>query len=275
MAITLTCMTIIAPQKVAPKSCINKLSFSTPSALVCNYKLTYQPDSTVATKRQDFFKLIISQGNSRFQSQSSRSRDSLTAIMVSFLKTPQLMSIYMNQLFRLPITNQRYIIYKFQNTGKIVYYDWIGSKIYHYEEMPSMFKWVNTADKANISGYECQRALTFLGGRKFEAWYTREIPVSDGPYKFCGLPGLIVKVNDLKNHYVFELKNISYTKSTVDITLPKNSAVTNKAKLKSGLAVYQAGLLDRTASMGNSVTVSDRQAAVERAKRQNNPLELK
>ncbi len=40
------------------------------------------------------------------------------------------------------------------------------------------------------------------------AWYTTEIPINDGPYKFFGLPGLIIKLYDEKEHYVFEMTKL-------------------------------------------------------------------
>lgn len=56
-----------------------------------------------------------------------------------------------------------------------------------------------------ISNYKCKKATTFYGDRHYEAWYTIEIPISDGPYKFKGLPGLIVKLQDSQLHHIFEL----------------------------------------------------------------------
>ena len=53
----------------------------------------------------------------------------------------------------------------------------------------------------------CQRADVDFGGRHWVAWFTPEIPVPDGPYKFCGLPGLIVQIADTKDHWRFELTN--------------------------------------------------------------------
>ena len=46
-------------------------------------------------------------------------------------------------------------------------------------------------------------------GRKWTAWFTTEIPIQDGPYKFLGLPGLIVKIEDQTKTHSFELKGIS------------------------------------------------------------------
>ncbi len=56
-----------------------------------------------------------------------------------------------------------------------------------------------------ISSYKCHKATTYFAGRNYTAWYTTEIPINDGPYKFKGLPGLIVKIEDTQKHHVFEL----------------------------------------------------------------------
>ena len=45
-----------------------------------------------------------------------------------------------------------------------------------------------------IGEFETQKAETFIFGRKWTAWFSPEIPIQDGPYKFRGLPGLIVKI---------------------------------------------------------------------------------
>ena len=47
-----------------------------------------------------------------------------------------------------------------------------------------------------------------FGNRKWIAWFTPEIPISDGPYKFCGLPGLILKINDSTNSWNFDVTSI-------------------------------------------------------------------
>ena len=61
----------------------------------------------------------------------------------------------------------------------------------------------NIVEKQN--GYSAQKAVAEFGGRVWTAWFTKEIPLSDGPYKFSGLPGLIVKLEDDKGDYKFDL----------------------------------------------------------------------
>jgi GLPGLI family protein len=66
----------------------------------------------------------------------------------------------------------------------------------------------------SVAGYWSQKARISVNGRNFEAWFTTAVPVSDGPYIFHGLPGLIVKVYDKEEHYVFTIAGIAEGKST-------------------------------------------------------------
>ncbi|RQE01044.1 GLPGLI family protein, partial [Prevotella intermedia] len=47
-------------------------------------------------------------------------------------------------------------------------------------------------------GMECKKATTNFRGRYWEVWYTEDIPISQGPWKLCGLPGMILKANSPK-----------------------------------------------------------------------------
>ncbi|PKP34971.1 MAG: hypothetical protein CVU00_04395 [Bacteroidetes bacterium HGW-Bacteroidetes-17] len=92
--------------------------------------------------------------------------------------------------------------------GKMTCYHHLTTGPFLYEEDLNLFDWQLTDSIDTIAGYPVQMATTDFGGRSWIAWFSPEIPFNDGPYKFNGLPGLIVKVYDTRMHYVFELKDI-------------------------------------------------------------------
>lgn len=57
-------------------------------------------------------------------------------------------------------------------------------------------EWKILPEKQKIGSYNAQKATASYGGREWIAWFTTEIPFQDGPYKFYGLPGLIVQIED-------------------------------------------------------------------------------
>ena len=59
-------------------------------------------------------------------------------------------------------------------------------------------EWTLCEDTTSILGMECKKATTNFRGRYWEVWYTEEIPISQGPWKLCGLPGMILKANSPK-----------------------------------------------------------------------------
>lgn len=76
---------------------------------------------------------------------------------------------------------------------------------YSYQEDRPM-DWKILPETTTIGDYKTQKAETQFGGRTWFAWFTTDVPFQDGPYKFSGLPGLIVKVEDSKGDYAFDLK---------------------------------------------------------------------
>lgn len=66
-------------------------------------------------------------------------------------------------------------------------------------------KWKLTNEHSTFGKWKTQKATADYKGRSWEAWFTQELPFQDGPYKFLGLPGLVVKLNDSNNEHNFEL----------------------------------------------------------------------
>ena len=102
-----------------------------------------------------------------------------------------------------------YEIFKNYPNGQLTYTEYLfltGS--FQYNEPMDLFRWEIQEDTIEIQGYVAQKATCSYGGRDWVAWFTDELPFSDGPYKFRGLPGLILRVSDTRNHYSFDFVSI-------------------------------------------------------------------
>lgn len=104
-------------------------------------------------------------------------------------------------------------VYKNWPSDSITVLDrWSGLSEYHEPLEPQ--PWQIQTDTTLILGLRCQKAVCQWRGRDYTAWFTEEIPINDGPYKFFGLPGLIVSVEDATGEYGWYLKGIEQPEDT-------------------------------------------------------------
>lgn len=112
-----------------------------------------------------------------------------------------------------------------------------GEKEYNIvvEKMPKL-KWIILNDTLNILNFKTQKAKVNFRGRDYFAWFTTEIKISDGPYKFHGLPGLILKIQSTDDKYTFEAYSIK-----VNIREEHNLIVKLKDKYnnKKSITIYE------------------------------------
>lgn len=103
----------------------------------------------------------------------------------------------------------------YSSFGNIRTYTREPSRAYngYYDETYPGMQWQLHTDIVEICGYLCQKATCKYHGRTYEAWFTLDIPLSYGPWKFGGLPGLILKVYDMDHLYSFECIRIQSVKS--------------------------------------------------------------
>jgi GLPGLI family protein len=88
-----------------------------------------------------------------------------------------------------------------------------------YSEPLPLQNWEIGQDTLRIASYLCQNATCRFRGRDYTAWFTTDIPISNGPWKFGGLPGLILKVYDKDRQYVFECIGIENHKRKYTIKM--------------------------------------------------------
>lgn len=72
------------------------------------------------------------------------------------------------------------------------------------DSVPSLVWNFSDEDTDPIMGYDCRKATAEFAGRSYTAWFTPEIPLPFGPYKFGRLPGLILKLEDAEQQYIWE-----------------------------------------------------------------------
>lgn len=150
--------------------------------------------------------------------------------------------------------------------------------------------WKISSEKEKIGNWNTQKAEADFAGRHWTAWFSTEIPIQDGPYKFCGLPGLIVRIEDKTGSHKMELKGIKNIQGELDINVfdAKEIAINNKQFQKvikeyendptKGIKQLQMGgaTVILTGKDGNSAKVAKEQE--ERLKNQikkdNNRIEL-
>lgn len=92
-------------------------------------------------------------------------------------------------------------IFKNYPEGKLTENDRFEMMGWQYSEDWEKPQWELLDSAKTILGYECQLAQTDFRGRHWSAWFTPDIPISDGPWKLCGLPGLILEAYDTARDY--------------------------------------------------------------------------
>jgi len=83
-----------------------------------------------------------------------------------------------------------------------------------------IIKWNIEKGNKEILGYPCKKATCEFRGRKYIAYYTPKIAIPDGPYKFYGLPGLILEISSDDNFIRLEAKSITKGDNSI-LELPK------------------------------------------------------
>ena len=118
----------------------------------------------------------------------------------------------------------------------------VDDKYYTFSSSDQM-SWKILDSTKNYKNYKVQKAHTYWGGRSWTAWFSSDIPIPEGPYKFRGLPGLIIQLSDTKNNFNYTL--ISFKKMDVEFDT-HNVVETNlgDTAIKITLAKYQKLLSD-------------------------------
>lgn len=146
--------------------------------------------------------------------------------------------------------------------------------------------WKVESEKQKIANWNAQKAVTTFGGRVWTAWFSQELPIQDGPCKFHGLPGLIVKVEDQTHSHLFELKAIkNLDEIKTEIFKAKEIAINQKQYAKvikdyendptKGLKQMQMGNIVMQMKEGENRNMKEQEQRLKsRMLKDNNKIEL-
>ncbi|MEY8758713.1 GLPGLI family protein [Chryseobacterium tongliaoense] len=167
--------------------------------LTLSYELTYKPfDKEIRT--QDYM-LDIVDGKSVFRTEMRRRSDSLLSIgkfgmgynansQYELYLTKNIKEAKINKVYVSPLSRDRFFISDFKELD-----------------------WKISPEMAKVGEYNCQKAEVEYGGRHWTAWFTKDVPVSEGPYLFHGLPGLIIEIKDKTSDFDFKLAQVRKNKN--------------------------------------------------------------
>ena len=172
----------------------------------CLYRYVYTFDTLKNELRDDLLILQIGKEVSKCYSYYTFQCDSLR-------RTPDGAKVW-SELFRraiekdgiygdFPHVRMSTYVYKNYPTGQMTITDRISSQGYCYVDSLHTQTWAMGDSTREVLGYTCQQATADFRGRRWTAWFAMDIPVSDGPWKLGGLPGLILEAYDEGQQHVF------------------------------------------------------------------------
>ncbi|CAD0220801.1 GLPGLI family protein [Chryseobacterium sp. JV274] len=247
------------------------------------YQLKAKFDSRTDYKHEEQFLLQIGNNRAFFASNISLKCDSvMTASGTATKNADGSITLGWKKGTVIPKTGLSFTI--IQSNENIQYFRLVGMSLLTYKE-PIIKNWKLINESKVINTINCKKAEVTFKGRNWIAWYSPEIPLPYGPYKFSGLPGLIVKITDDKGDFDFELvKSIPASKLKGKlVTIKKNryteAIETTQQKLKQALRNAEANSAAVLASYGTTIIkgqemVRQREKEREENKKYENPIEL-
>ncbi len=146
-----------------------------------------------------------------------------------------------------------------------------GMQMVKLKKKNSDFEWEIIDGDTTILGYVCKKAICNYNNEKFVAWYTETLPMSDGPYRFSGLPGLIVQIANVNKSNIFVLTGFEKKEvynNKVNIDRAQDATVEKIIEMN-------ANILETLRAQGANIKIHGADAEeLKRFRNNNNPIEL-
>lgn len=187
---------------------------------VVSYRMLYRQRPENEHPMEDLLLLQIGRNVTKFYSYKTWQTDSLVRVTPPEQVMANLGSFH---------GGVQDVLFRDAAAGRLTHTDQIGMDHLLYTEPLPDCGWELTDGERTILGYACRRAACTFRGRSYEAWYTPEIAVSCGPWKFGGLPGLILAVRDAAGVLELEATGVEQRVEPICMT-DRNYMKTNRKK---------------------------------------------
>lgn len=189
---------------------------------VVSYRMLYQQQPESEHPKEDLLLLEVGNRVTKFYSYKTWQTDSLVRVTPPEQVMANLGSFH---------GGVQDVLFRDQAAGRLTHIDQIGMDYLLYTEPLPAIDWELEEGERTILGYACHRARCAFRGRNYEAWYAPEIAVSAGPWKFGGLPGLILAIKDDAGVLDLEATGVEQRVEPIRMT-DRNYMKTNRKKYR-------------------------------------------
>lgn len=203
-----------APARLSQKKVIDQCSME-----IIYYQEAFDPGTNIA--RDHYSILQIGKKLSKYSNYGSFRLDSA----IASLKDRVITNAEYDKLFQEYDADYTGITLKHNQTKVMDMYESVFLDYFHYKDELPDFNWELNDSTRIICGQLCHKATCSFRGRIWTAWYC-DIAIDNGPWKFRGLPGLILEVQDSKKEHL--ISAVAIRKGTADITFTQRDYYESK-----------------------------------------------
>ena len=115
-----------------------------------------------------------------------------------------------------------YIIYRDRDKSETFDIMTLLNKQYVIQDSILCQNWKIKNDMKEVAGHICMNASYYdpIKGKEVIAWFALDLPVPIGPDRYCGLPGMILEINEANGAVVYTATTVLLSNEKIEIEKP-------------------------------------------------------